>query len=212
MRIEHGILALGLIAGFGMTDVAMARDAHCEDGVGQRNATTPDSDFVRLGNGMVQHRPSGLQWAQCAIGQGVAGSTCTGSALIFSWDQARQAVERLNRTGELGGYTDWRLPTVKELTQLVEKCREAPSINTTIFPNTPWTGFWTSTLHYDGRNRLDNHDPEHVDVDAKSGAHPDDNDEDRIRPSEAWFVGFYKGFEYPYDIASAYRVRVVRNP
>ena len=212
MRTGLGIMLLGMAITLGLSESALARDAHCDDNVGERASTTPDSDFAVLGNGVVQHRPSGLQWAQCAIGQRVAGSTCIGNASVFNWDEARQAVEQLNRSGELAGNTDWRLPTVEELTQLVEKCREAPSINTSIFPNTPWTGFWTSTLHYDGKDRLDNHDPEHVEVDAKSGAHPDDDDEDRERPSEAWFVGFYKGLEYPYDVASSYRVRVVRNP
>ena len=209
-----GITLIGIATALAASPAAVARDAHCDDEVGEREATTPDSDFAMLGNGVVQHRPTGLQWAQCAIGQRAVSGTCTGNATVFSWSDASQAVERVNATGEIGGHTDWRLPTVEELNTIVEKCREAPAINTSIFPNTPWTGFWTSTLHFDGKERLDDHDPEHVQIDALSGAHEDDeeDDQDRERPSEAWFVGFYKGLEYPYDIASAYRVRVVRNP
>ena len=193
------------------TTTALADDSHCEDGVGRNSPTTPDRDFIEMDNGVVQHAPTGLQWSRCAIGQTWSRGRCQGSADVFYWNEAREAVDQLNRTGRLAGHSNWRLPTVEELATLIEKCREAPAINTDIFPNTPWSGFWTSTLHFDGNNRLDDYDPEHVEVDAKYGAHEDDDERD-IYPEEAWFVGFYKGLEYPYDIESSYRLRPVREP
>jgi len=195
------------------TTAALADDSHCEDGVGRNNPSTPDREFTDMGNGVVQHARTGLQWSRCAIGQTWSSGRCQNAADVFLWGEAQKAIDQLNRTGRLGGHSNWRLPTVEELATLIEKCREAPAINTDIFPNTPWSGFWTSTLHFDGKNRLDDYEPEHVEIDAVAGAHPDEDDDKRdIFPEEAWFVGFYKGLEYPYDINSSYRLRPVREP
>ncbi|MGB0514035.1 MAG: DUF1566 domain-containing protein [Wenzhouxiangellaceae bacterium] len=216
MRVRAIMFMLcGFAILFGGTGFAQTSDSHCDDEVGERRPTTPDDQFINLGNGIIEHRESSLQWSRCALGQNLNGSRCTGRATVFSWQEAKNAVQEVNRRGEIGGRTDWRLPTVEELMTLVERCREAPSINSTIFPDTPWSGFWTSTLHFDGRDRVDDYEPEHVDVDALEGAHKDDDPEEREerkRPLEAWFVGFYKGLEYPYNVDSAYRVRVVRSP
>lgn len=45
----------------------------------------------------------------------------------------------------LGGYTDWRLPSVIELLSIVDRSTYAPSINAAAFPNTPSQWFWSST-------------------------------------------------------------------
>jgi hypothetical protein len=46
----------------------------------------------------------------------------------------------------LGGQSDWRLPTVIELTSIVDYGQGNPSINGVYFPNTPSDDFfWTST-------------------------------------------------------------------
>jgi len=205
--IRLGMIGIGLLC----SSAILAQD-YCTQAARDNRPSTPTSDFIRLGNGVIEHRATGLQWAQCAAGQTAVGNTCEGAASAFDWGQAREVVERVNRTGELGGHRDWRLPTVAELATIVEQCREAPAINTEVFPNTPWTGFWTATLHFDGQRRLDDYDPEHVNVDALEGAHEDDDSERDIRPEEAWFVGFYRGLEYPYDISSSYRLRLVRQP
>lgn len=210
MRLASSFTAITMIlalAGWGTT--ALAQNDHCQDGTGSSEATTPSRDFIDLGGGVVEHEPTGLQWSRCALGQTFQSGRCQGPADVFFWNEAKDAVEQLNRSGRLGGHNDWRLPTVEELATLIEKCRETPAINTEIFPDTPWSGFWTSTLHFDGNNRLDDYDPEHVEVNAKDGAHEEDDDRD-IYPQEAWFVGFFKGLEYPYNIESSYRLRPVR--
>jgi len=44
------------------------------------------------------------------------------------------------------GYTNWRLPNVRELTSIVKYgATTAPRINTTAFPNTKTESYWTST-------------------------------------------------------------------
>jgi len=189
-----------------------AQNDHCEDGARSDRASTPARDFIDLGGGVVQHELTGLQWSRCAIGQTFNAGRCEGTATVFFWAEARDAVDQLNATGQLGGHSDWRLPTVEELRSIVEECREAPSINIAIFPDTPWSGFWTATLHDDGHRRVDDYDVEHVDELARRGAHSEDGEEEEngLVPLEAWFVGFFKGFEYPYNIESSYRVRPVR--
>jgi hypothetical protein len=46
-----------------------------------------------------------------------------------------------------GGFSDWRLPTVKELAFLVDYGRYRPAIDTAYFPNTISSGYWSSTTN-----------------------------------------------------------------
>ena len=99
---------------------------------------------VNSGNGTVIDTRNGLMWQRCAEGQtwnaGSAGS-CDGSAAGYSWKQAlTQAVN-----SKFVDYSDWRLPSVKELSGLLELCRASPAINDTVFPATPSSAFWSSS-------------------------------------------------------------------
>jgi len=58
-----------------------------------------------------------------------------------TWELALADCEGLN----LGGYTDWRLPTVKELRSLVDYSRYLPAINDTYFQDTVSSIYWSST-------------------------------------------------------------------
>jgi hypothetical protein len=44
-----------------------------------------------------------------------------------------------------GGFPDWRLPTAKELTTMLDLGRINPAVNTAWFPNTASFYYWTST-------------------------------------------------------------------
>ena len=57
------------------------------------------------------------------------------------WGKAVSYCENL----EYASYTDWRLPTPKELLTIVDNSKYDPAIDTTYFPNTPSSYFWSSS-------------------------------------------------------------------
>ena len=61
----------------------------------------------------------------------------------FNWKQAKEYASQLN----LGGYTDWRVPTRDELIGIVDLTRHSPAINPDCFPNTPSEAFWSSSQY-----------------------------------------------------------------
>ena len=48
-----------------------------------------------------------------------------------------------------GGFSDWRLPTVKELATLLNYSKRLPAIDTLWFPNTDWRPHWSSNTAID---------------------------------------------------------------
>lgn len=105
------------------------------------STSKPDSIYIDHGDGTVTDSETGLMWQKCAVG--LSGSDCsTGTAQTFTWQGAFAAA---NENADYG-YDDWRQPNKKELFSLVEfACTLTPTINQTIFPNTPDNGMWTSS-------------------------------------------------------------------
>jgi len=107
-------------------------------------ATAPASDFTDNGNGTITHNKTQLMWKQCS--EGLSGAGCaTGAAATYNWQTALQAAETLNNGGGLAGFTDWRMPNIKELKLIVEYQCAAPAINPTIFPATVAGIYWSTT-------------------------------------------------------------------
>ncbi|OQX11938.1 MAG: hypothetical protein BWK73_16215 [Thiothrix lacustris] len=107
-------------------------------------ATTPDSQLRDNGDGTVTDTKTGLMWKQCAEGRSDVGCA-TGTPQTSTWQAALAQVQTVNASGGFAGYTDWRLPNIKELRSIVERQCYYPAINLTRFPNTSITAFWSSS-------------------------------------------------------------------
>jgi Protein of unknown function (DUF1566) len=79
---------------------------------------------------------TGLVWKRCSAGQVWNGSTCIGTASIFTHELA---------IAHATGQASWRLPNVKELSSIVDSSRINPSIDIVAFPNTLSQVYWTSS-------------------------------------------------------------------
>ena len=93
--------------------------------------------FVDNGNGTVTDTASGLIWQQDGP------RDVHGIYVKMTWKEALAYCEAL----DLGSETDWRLPTIKELVSLVDPSRYNPAIDTTCFPNTEFSEYFSSTTH-----------------------------------------------------------------
>ena len=111
-------------------------------GIGAQAQSTPSSQFIDNGNGTVTHLLTGLVWKRCAEGQVWSGSTCTGDD---NWTYSFSEASALGTT--FAGKSDWRLPSVWELSTIVDYTTPSPAINSAIFPNHPSTVYWTDTMN-----------------------------------------------------------------
>ncbi|WP_246585386.1 DUF1566 domain-containing protein [Thiorhodospira sibirica] len=161
--------------------------------------------YQDLYDGTVLDVRTGLQWMRCSLGQTWENGRCIGKANEYTWDAALQAAQALNASGGYAGYTDWRLPTLKELFSLVYcssgrqkplefdatgepvggsgRCEgdyHKPTIDSLAFPKTPADFFWSSSPYAS------------------------------YTADDAWYVSFgYGNVGNRYKIAQ-YRVRLVR--
>ena len=98
--------------------------ARCVRGEGQ----TTTKSFTDNGNGTVTDNDTKLMWQK-----GEGGS--------MTWESAITYCENLS----LAGYSDWRLPNIKELESITDDSKYNPAIDTTYFPNAYSFGYWSST-------------------------------------------------------------------
>lgn len=93
--------------------------------------------FIDNGDGTVTDNVTGLMW-QKADG----GEMTYESALVY------------NKTFTLGGYSDWRLPTSKELFSINNLANLNPALNTTYFTKTAAEYWWTSERRIDDTTKV----------------------------------------------------------
>ncbi len=99
-------------------------------------------EYLDYGDGTVRHRKTGLTWMRCAMGQTWTGTACSGTAGTYTWASA-SALSALNVT--FAGKSDWRLPSIAELQTIADRKVYDPAIDTTVFPNTPSSYFWSAS-------------------------------------------------------------------
>lgn len=88
--------------------------------------------IIDHGNGTVTDPRTGLQWEQCPDGT------------YYIWvDAMTLGVAAVNAVA-LGGHTDWRMPTIQELTTLVDTARPAPRIDPLL--STAPRLYWSATI------------------------------------------------------------------
>ncbi|ACN17594.1 conserved hypothetical protein [Desulforapulum autotrophicum HRM2] len=120
------------------------------------NSSYGVNDFEKNGDGTVTDHATGLMWQQA------------NSKTVMDWKDALAYAENLTE----GGYSDWRLPTVKELQSIVDYTHSpstgdaanlGPAIDTDFFDITALASgttdydpdygyFWTSTSAYFGED------------------------------------------------------------
>jgi hypothetical protein len=103
---------------------------HGQDG----NYTGPQPAYRDNGNGTVTDLNTGLMWQQ-------------GDAHNSSTRTWQQAVDYCSASA-LSDYHDWRLPSITELTSIVDYSRTNPAINTAYFPVCRSSYYWSGTIAY----------------------------------------------------------------
>lgn len=134
---------------FLLTLIATHASAVCLDNLPRQS---PDSRF-EIRSEILLDNHTGLMWQRCALGQEWNGekNLCQlkmDRQRLFSWGEALMAATQ----STIAGHRDWRLPNKNELDSIVDRACTGPAVNETVFPDTTFAGFWTSTpaRHSDG--------------------------------------------------------------
>ena len=135
--------------------------------IAQNRLKNVTRQYIVNNNGTVKDTKTGLMWKRCT--EGLSGSDCSmGKAKTYNWNKAVNKFKNIS----YAGYSDWRLPTVKELNTLVycsngikpeykkdgywskKDCSsgntkyQKPTINQQVFPNTSYI-YWSSSPSVD---------------------------------------------------------------
>jgi hypothetical protein len=85
-------------------------------------------EYAENGDGTVNEKIGGLMWVQ---------ETKSG---LLDWEESLQYCEDL----EYAGHKDWKLPSNKEMTSIVDLTRQKPALDASIFPDTDYKAFYWS--------------------------------------------------------------------
>ena len=85
-------------------------------------------EYSENGDGTVTEKVADLMWVQKVESD------------LLDWEEALQYCGNL----EFAGYDDWKLPSNKELTSIVDLRKQKPALDSTIFPDTVYRAFYWS--------------------------------------------------------------------
>ncbi len=103
--------------------------------------TTPADRFTDHGDGTLTDALTGRRWMRCALGQTWNNGACDGVADLHDWQAALQVADSFS----FAGFSDWRLPNVKEYGAIVEQRCRNPAANAVLFPSTASEPYWTAS-------------------------------------------------------------------
>jgi len=122
------------------------------------NTSYGQNIFVDNGDGSITDEATSLMWSQYDSGYYKAGTESDGT---LNWQEALEWVDEMNASNFLG-YSDWRLPNIKELQSLVDYTKSPVTTGTPaiddLFYCTPilncfdeddYGYYWSSTTHDD---------------------------------------------------------------
>ena len=108
--------------------------------LGENGVQLPDTATQAGGWIMIKDNVTGLVWEIKTDDESIHDRDNT-----YNWyDSSNLFIVTLNAQN-FGGYSDWRMPTVKELSSLVNSGTYDPAIDTAWFPHTRWSRYWSST-------------------------------------------------------------------
>ena len=105
-----------------------------QDGEYRKGITWPDPRFIEHGNGTVTDNLTGFIWTKDA--QQIKGT--------MKWSDALATCNNF----DFAGYTDWRLPNVREMLSLIDYQTHDPALPSGCsFDNVKLIFYWTSTTY-----------------------------------------------------------------
>jgi hypothetical protein len=185
---------------YGKKSVYVANDSLQTVDISLSEVKLPAKPYGQAPNGSA--KLGALEWLRCSLGQAWSGSSCTGGAKEYTFEEAKAAADTFNATG-YGGKRDWRVPTVRELQSLrvcstgfVSETRDIqdggeavskyckdnaskPALDAAQFPQTPQDPYWSSSSYVGEAN-------------------------------SAWFVSFGNGGVVSLNRGNPFYVRLVR--
>jgi len=131
----------------------------CSSNTTEKNiqASTPTSQFEFTQDGdTVIDKKTGLMWSRCPWNYHWELNTCVGDAATgkTSWENALHiANDNLTSDSPHLGYSDWRLPNIKEIASIIERQCATLAINHQVFGGAGSGVYWSNT-HIDGSTNV----------------------------------------------------------
>lgn len=135
----------------GLVNAATSAQQVCHQNI---PASTPVERFHSINNGYIIDQQTKLVWQRCSLGQQWDDlyNTCRGEAKALSWLEAKNSTKKVAGDDAKHATARWRLPTIYELSSIVELRCENPAINLQLFPATPASHYWTATTFINREN------------------------------------------------------------